>query len=141
MGEAQNQESIFLSVIIPAYNESGKIKDTVYDINRCLEQKKYRYEIIVVNDGSSDLTADLVRQLSQELPVLRLIDNRENFGKGKVVKQGILAAAGFFYLFTDADNSTRMDQFDKLLPYLENGFDVVIGSRALKDARIKVRQP
>lgn len=141
MSDAQKRENIFLSVIIPAYNEAGKIQDTILDISRYLERKNFLYEIIVVNDGSSDSTADLVRHLSQQLPALRLIDNLDNFGKGKAVKQGMLAAAGSVCLFTDADNSTRMEQFEKLLPFLENGFEVVIGSRALKDARIKVKQP
>lgn len=141
MGKEQNPGNIFLSVIIPAYNESGRIKNTILDIYYWLEQKKYCFEIIVVNDGSSDQTADLVRQLSRELPALRLLDNLENFGKGKVVKQGMLAAQGLFSLFTDADNSTRIEQFEKLLPYLENDCDVVIGSRAQKEAFIKVKQP
>jgi len=141
MDKEKNQDSIFLSIIIPAYNEAGRIEDTVLDINRYLEQKNFCSEIIVVNDGSNDLTADLIRSLSQSLPTLRLIDNLENFGKGKVVKQGMLAATGFYCLFTDADNSTRMEQFDKMLPYLEKGYDIVIGSRAQNDALIKVRQP
>lgn len=141
MGEIQGPASIFLSIIIPAYNEAGRIEKTIRDINRYLEQKKYSHEIIVVNDGSSDETAALVRRLSAKLPALRLLDNLENCGKGKVVKQGMLAAKGRFSLFTDADNSTGIEQFDRLLPYLEKGFDVVLGSRALEESQIKVSQP
>lgn len=126
----------FLSVIIPAYNESKRIPLTLIDIDKRLSERDYSYEIIVVNDGSVDSTAEIVNRFSKIVKNLRLIDNTENRGKGAVVRQGMLSARGSLRLFTDADNSTSIDQFDGMVPFFKEGFDVVIGSRALKNSRL-----
>lgn len=131
----------FLSVIIPAYNESKRLPLTLVDIDRHLSEAEYSYEIIVVNDGSKDSTADVVNRLEHLVKNLRIIDNEENHGKGWVVRQGMLASKGNWRLFTDADNSTSIDQFNKMIPYFKEGYDVVIGSRAVKGAELKPAQP
>ncbi len=117
-----------LSVIIPAYNEEKRLEATLRSIDAYLKRQTYDYEIIVVNDGSKDGTAHLVNNLLSSIKGLRLIDNYENHGKGYVVKQGMLEAKSDLRLFTDADNSTSIDHLDKFVPYMDQGFDVIIGS-------------
>lgn len=130
-----------LSVIIPAYNEEKRISKTLKSINEYLRKQNYLYEILVVSDGSKDNTAKVVNDLTLEINNLRLIDNKENRGKGYVVRQGIMEAKGKYRLFTDADNSTSIDQIEKIWPHFEKGFDVVIGSRDLKDSVLDPPQP
>jgi len=131
----------FLSVIIPAYNEAKRLSLTLIDIDRHLSKAEYSYEIIVDNDGSTDATADVVKRFSHLIKNLRLIENKENYGKGFVVRQGMLQAKGNWRLFTDADNSTSIDQFEKMLPFFKEGYEVVIGSRAVKGAILDPPQP
>lgn len=107
----------YLSIIIPAYNEAERIPKTLLDMDRRLSGVLYSYEIIVVNDGSKDNTAEVVTGMMKMVKNLKLIDNKENKGKGGVVKQGMLNARGAIRLFTDADNSTSIDQFEKMMPY------------------------
>lgn len=132
---------MYLSVIIPAYNEEKRIPNTLADIDKYLKKQSYPYEIIVVNDGSKDKTAETVRGLQSRISSLRLVDNKENHGKGYVVRQGMLEAKGEYRLFTDADNSTTVDQIEKLLPFFKEGYDIVIGSRDIKGAVISNPQP
>ena len=134
----------YLSVIIPAYNEAERIATTLVDIDRILSKKTYPYEILVVNDGSTDTTAEIVTKFIPFVKNLRLINNAENKGKGGVVRQGMLASRGEVCLFTDADNSTPIDQFDAMRPYFTSDggeYDVVIGSRALKESKLITPQP
>jgi len=132
---------MYLSVIIPAFNEATRIAETILDIDRYLQGQDFAYEIIVVNDGSSDNTSDIVNRLAQNITPLRLSENPENKGKGNAVRRGMLEAEGSIRLFMDADNSAQIDQITKLCPYLAEGYPIVIGSRAQKGARITVRQP
>ena len=125
-----------LSVIIPAYNEEKRISSTLKSIDEYLRRQNYDYEILVVSDGSYDNTAGLVHGLEAEIRGLRLIDNKENHGKGYVVRQGMLEATGELRLFTDADNSTSIDHLDKFTPYINNGFPVVIGSIAVSGHKV-----
>lgn len=133
--------SIFLSVIIPAYNEEERIGSTLQSVDGYLKKQIYDYEILVVSDGSKDKTAEVVRGLSEQIGHLHLIDNTDNHGKGWVVRQGMLRAQGQIRLFMDADNSTTVDQIAGFLPYFEQGYDIVIGSRRIKGAVIAARQP
>lgn len=126
----------YLSVIIPAYNEAKRLPLTLIDINRHLSEVDCPYEIIVVDDGSKDATEEVVRRFSHLIKNLRLIDNKKNHGKGWVVRQGMLQAKGDIRLFTDADNSTSIDQFSKIIPYLKQGYDIVIGSRDIEGAKL-----
>jgi len=140
---------MYLSVIIPAYNEEKRLPKTLKEIDRYLSKQDYDYEIIVVSDGSKDKTAEVVENLKSQIQNLKIIDNKKNNGKGFVVRQGLMEAKGDFRLFTDADNSTSIDQVEKMLPYLkracpepvEEGYDIVIGSRDVKGAVLEPPQP
>jgi len=126
---------MYLSVIIPAYNEEKKLPKTLEEIDKYLRRQSYDSEILVVNDGSKDKTAEIVRGLFPVIKNLRLIDNKINQGKGAVVRQGMLEAKGDYRIFTDADNSTSIDHIEKMWPEFKNGFEVVIGSRDPRDAK------
>jgi dolichyl-phosphate beta-glucosyltransferase len=131
----------YLSIIIPAYNEAERIPKTLLDIDKRLEHAAYSYEIVVVNDGSTDNTAAIVRNMTKAVRNLKLIDLTENSGKGGTVRQGMLLSAGKIRLFTDADNSTSIDQFEKMMPFFKEGYDVVIGSRAARGAELDPPEP
>lgn len=131
----------FLSIIIPAYNEESRLPKTLHDINICMQNVAYSYEILVVSDGSRDQTVSLTRDLSKEIKNLKIIDNTENHGKGWVTRQGMLAGTGEWRLFMDADNSTTMREFEKFLPFLEKGYGVLIGSRGVHGAELHPPQP
>ena len=130
-----------LSVIIPAYNEERRLPATLKDVGNYLQRQDYDYEIIVVNDGSKDKTAEIVRTFEQDIKNLRLIDNKENHGKGWVVRRGMLEAKGDFRLFMDADNSITINQIEKIWPYFSQGYDIVIGSRDVAGAVLDPPQP
>lgn len=125
----------YLSVIIPAYNEEKTISATLLAVDQYLQKQNFDYEILVVSDGSTDKTAQIVEEFKKNLPNLKLINNEVNHGKGWVVRQAMLAALGQIRLFMDADNATTVDHFDKMKPYFDNGAQVVIGSRDVKDAK------
>src|SRR5258706_277659 len=132
---------VYLWVAIPAYNEQERLKRFVPGIVTFLQAKRQSFEIIVVNDGSRDDTAQVTRELSNTFPMLRLIDLNPNRGKGGAVKAGMLDARGQFVLFTDADQSTPITEVEKLLPKLEReGYDMAIGSRAVPGARVEQPQ-
>ncbi len=133
--------NIHLSVIIPAYNEERRISKTLVGIDKYLSKQSYNYEIIVISDGSKDRTGEVVKELMPKIKNLRLVDNKENHGKGFVVRQGILEAKGDYRLFTDADNSTSIDQVEKMWSHLEQGFDIVVGSREIEGAVLDPPQP
>jgi dolichyl-phosphate beta-glucosyltransferase len=130
----------YLSIIVPAYNEARRITNTLVDIDKHLAHETYSYEIIVVNDGSTDNTAEVVRNLQRGIRNLRLIDNQENKGKGGVVKDGMLSASGTIRLFTDADNSTSIDHINRMIPEFKD-HDVVICSRSLKGSVLDPAEP
>ena len=130
----------FLSVVIPAYNEAKRIPLTLIDIDKHLSAAKYPYEIIVVDDGSTDDTAAVVERFTKMIPNLRLTGYGENRGKGGAVKFGMLEAVGRYRLLMDADNSTSVDHFDKMIPCFEEGYDVVICSRAHKESELTPSQ-
>jgi len=130
-----------LSVIIPAYNEEKRLSKTLEEINGYLVKQNYDYEILVVDNGSTDNTAEIVRNLENKIKGLKLIEGSAGRGKGFAVKKGMLTAAGDFRIFTDADNSTSIDQVEKMWPEFKAGFDVVIGSRDIKGAILDPPQP
>lgn len=134
------QNKIYISIIIPAYNEERRLSKTLEKVDEYLKKQSFSYEIIVVSDGSKDKTSQVVKDLIPRIQNLRLIDNKENHGKGYVVRQGMLDAKGEYRLFTDADNSTSIDQIEKMLPEFEKGFKVIIGSRDIKGAVIATPQ-
>lgn len=131
----------YLSVVIPAYKEGERIGRNLLEIDKYLKGKSYTYEILVVEDGSPDNTAEVARNYALQIPNLRVIDNAENHGKGYVVRQGLLEAKGKYRVFLDADGSTSINHLDTFLPQLESGVDVVIGSRKIEGSFIQVHQP
>lgn len=140
MDNRTKSTDIYLSVIVPAFNEEDRIVKTLREIEEYLDKKPYQHELIVVNDGSTDRTVEVISALSPEYPAIRLLDNSRNMGKGWVVRQGMLNAKGKIRLFMDADNSTTIDQFDNMVPFFEEGYNVVIGSRAVNGAVIATHQ-
>jgi glycosyltransferase involved in cell wall biosynthesis len=135
-----------LSIVIPAYNEEGRLPKTLDRIIAYLQSKPYRVEVIVVDDGSSDRTSEIVNSYRQKCMQLqnlelRLIPNRGNRGKGYRVRHGMLEARGEIALFTDADLSTPIEEADKLIALLREGrYDSAIGSRAIDRSLIQVHQ-
>ena len=130
-----------LSLIIPAFNEAQRIAPTLRRFHRFLAARPARFEIIVVDDGSSDGTVALVSALADELPGLRVLCSPANRGKGHAVRLGMLAATGQVRLFSDADGSTPIDELDPLLRALAAGADVAIGSRYVAGSRVTRPQP
>lgn len=131
----------YLSIVIPAYKEGERIGQNLLEIEKFLENKNYSYEVIVVVDGSPDNTAEVAKNYSNQLKNLRVIDNKENHGKGYVVRQGLLESRGKYVVFLDADGSTSITHLEKFLPELEAGYDVVIGSRKIEGAFVQIHQP
>lgn len=130
-----------LSIIIPAYNEEQRLPKTLREIDKYLRTQDYESEIVVVSDGSTDRTVEVVKDLMAEIKNLRILDFKENRGKGFGVQQGMLKARGEYRLFTDADNSTSIDQIEKIWPWFKEEYDVVIGSRDIKGAVLDPPQP
>ncbi len=117
-----------LSVIIPAKNEKKHIQRTVKAVFDYLKSKNIEHEIIVVTNKSGDGTPELVKAIMPEVPSLKLLDYPMTGGKGFAVKEGMLHAKGDYCLFMDADNSTTIDHIEKMMPYFEQGYGVVIAS-------------
>jgi len=128
------------SIIIPAYNESARLGATLQRVLQCIRAQRWNAEVIVVNDGSRDNTADLVRQYASANPVLRLLENPGNRGKGYSVRNGMLHANGEILLFSDADLASPIEEAPKLFEAIESGADVAIGSRWLRPELQKQRQ-
>jgi dolichyl-phosphate beta-glucosyltransferase len=126
----------YLSIIIPAYNEAERIPQTLVDMDKRLSSVDYSYEILVVNDGSKDATASVVKNMAKMVKNLKLIDLKDNGGKVGTVRQGMLLATGKIRLFTDADNSTSIDQFENMMPLFKEGAEVIIGSRTMHGAKL-----
>jgi glycosyltransferase involved in cell wall biosynthesis len=127
-------------VVIPAFNEAARIGATVSRVVEYLQSRRSDWELLVVDDGSCDGTADLVRSLHPGEPRVRVIYNSPNRGKGYAVRTGMLAAQCDLVLFSDADLSAPIEEVEKLLPAMNDGYDVAIGSRALRRELIAVRQ-
>jgi len=131
----------YISVIIPAYNEENRLPATLKRVHEYLVSKADEFEIVVVDDGSSDTTESEVMRASTEMPGIRLVKNGANMGKGFSVRQGVLASRGELVLISDADLSTPIEEVEKLIPFVEGEFDIAIGSRAMKESELAVRQP
>lgn len=128
-------DKIYLSVVIPAYNEEANLKTnkltSLYDY---LKKQAYGWELIIVNDGSTDKTLDLLNVFSQGKAGVMIIDSQHQ-GKAKTVQTGIMTAKGQIRLFTDLDQSTPITEIEKLLPFINKGYDVVVGSREVKGSK------
>jgi glycosyltransferase involved in cell wall biosynthesis len=130
-----------LSLIIPAFNEAQRIGPTLRGAHRFLAARPASFEIIVVDDGSTDETVALVAALAGELPGLRVLCSPSNRGKGHAVRLGMRAATGQVRVFADADGSTPIEELDALLQALAAGADIAIGSRYLAASRVTRPQP
>ena len=132
---------MFLSIVVPAYNEEKRLQSTLEKLYSYLKIKDYEYEVIVIDDGSSDKTSEVA--LSSELAKigkLSLLKNEKNEGKGFSIKRGILSSRAEFILFTDSDLSTPIEELDEIFLSIQT-HDIVIGSRSIEGADIRVHQP
>lgn len=130
-----------LSIIIPAYNESARIGAALEQVLACVHERKWPAEVIVVNDGSRDDTAEIVKRIAAGDPLVRLIENPVNRGKGFSVRNGMLHASGEIMMFTDADLSSPIEETERLLAAIADGADIAIGSRWLDKGRQTKHQP
>jgi glycosyltransferase involved in cell wall biosynthesis len=127
-------KDITYSIVIPAYNEGSRLGATLEKVLGYVRERGWstEVEVIVVNDGSRDNTADLVRGFAAKDPVLRLVENPGNRGKGYAVRNGMLSSRGEIVVFSDADLSSPIEEMPKLLAALAAGADIAIGSRWLR---------
>lgn len=133
-----------LSVVIPVYNEEKRVSNTLQDVFTYLKAKRFKAEIIVVDDGSWDKTLEVIgkfKRLTNSKISLKVLQHRVNQGKGAAVRTGALAAQGDVIVYMDADNATPLSEFEKFRPALERGLDVIVGSRAVDRKQVKVHQP
>jgi dolichyl-phosphate beta-glucosyltransferase len=129
------------SIVIPAFNESGRIPATLDAVLACIRSRGWDAEVIVVNDGSTDNTAEIVQTIGRDAPELRMIENPGNRGKGYAVRNGILHALGDIVMFTDSDLSAPIEEAERLFAAITGGADIAIGSRWLEAGRQTHRQP
>jgi len=134
---------MFLSIVIPAYNEESKIIATLESIIDFLSKKNYSYEIIVVDDGSRDNTYHITKNFAEKNKNVLVLKNQKNEGKGSAIKKGVMSAQGEYILFMDADHSTPINEIDKMLSWLESNkhYGFVFGSRYVNGAKILIKEP
>jgi dolichyl-phosphate beta-glucosyltransferase len=131
----------FVSVVVPAFNEEKRLVKTLPRLWKSARRRFASFEIIVVDDGSTDGTGQIVREFADSHPEVSLLRYEKNRGKGHAVRTGVLAAKGEYVLFCDADLSTPFREIDKLLKELKGGYDIAIGSRSRNESKIIKRQP
>ncbi len=130
-----------LSVVIPALNEQDRLPPTLAAVRAYLDTREGNYEVLVVDDGSADLTAEVVGRHQQDWPQLQLLRLASNQGKGAAVQRGMLASRGELRLFTDADLSTPIEELVALEQRIAAGADIAVASRALPESRVERHQP
>ncbi|MGO8730061.1 MAG: dolichyl-phosphate beta-glucosyltransferase [Streptosporangiaceae bacterium] len=130
-----------LSIVIPAYNERARIERTLERVMACVQRQGWDAEVLVVDDGSKDGTAEIVRCWMERDARLHLVQNLGNRGKGYSVRNGLLQATGEVVMFTDADLSAPMEETERLLAAIAEGADVAIGSRWMDRTRQTIHQP
>jgi glycosyltransferase involved in cell wall biosynthesis len=129
------------SIVIPAYNESTRIPATLAAVVNCIRERGWSAEVVVVNDGSRDATADVVKAFAVNAREVRLLENPGNRGKGYSVRSGLLHSFGEVVMFTDADLSAPIEEAEGLFAAIAEGADIAIGSRWLERNRQTIRQP
>ena len=129
------------SIVIPAYNEAARIMGALEAVLACIRQRGWNAEVVVVDDGSRDKTAEIVQAFAANAPELRMLQNPGNRGKGYSVRNGVLHSLGEVVMFTDADLSAPIEEADGLLAAIAGGADIAIGSRWLERTRQSIRQP
>lgn len=130
-----------ISIVIPAYNEAERIAPTLVEAHAYFASRNVPFEVLVVDDGSGDRTAEIVERMSADFHQLRLIRMDKNSGKGAAVAKGMLEAKGALRLFADADGATPFVEFAKLEEAIKDGADVAFASRALPDSVLNPPQP
>ncbi|MEJ2744949.1 MAG: glycosyltransferase family 2 protein [bacterium] len=130
-----------LSIVVPAYNEEGRIGPSLERIASFLDGRDYVYEIVVVDDGSRDGTVGVVEEFAKRVACVKLLRNDENRGKGYTVRRGVLEAKGRLILFTDADLAVPIEELPRLISACEEGADIAIGDRYLEESNIRTDQP
>ncbi len=130
-----------ISVVVPAYNEENRLGDTLPVMYDYLQERFPQFELIVVDDGSTDRTPSIVQEFAQQHPEVRLLSYQPNRGKGYAVRTGVLHSRGEWVLFSDADLATPIEELPNLAARLREGYDIAIASRAVRGAKLVVRQP
>jgi dolichyl-phosphate beta-glucosyltransferase len=131
----------FLAVVVPAYNEETRIVPSLHRIGEYLDGQDYSWTVLVVSDGSTDKTNELVAGFCKDNPCFKLIDYKPNRGKGYAVRTGMLAAEAEYVLFSDADLAAPIEELEKLFKAMTPGIAVAIGSRPMKESKLEVHQP
>jgi len=143
--ECRAENELFLdptySIVIPAYNESQRLGGTLKKVLAYVHSRGWDAEVIIVNDGSRDNTDEIARQFAEKDPIVRVVNNPGNRGKGYSVRNGILHSRGRIVIFSDADLSSPIEESAKLIDAIEQGADIAIGSRWLRAETQTQRQP
>lgn len=131
----------YLSIVLPAFNESHRLPATLDEIRPYLQEHYPSHEVVVVNDGSNDRTSEIVREYSADWPQLRLLEQPRNIGKGAAVRRGCLEAEGQIIAFMDADLATPINEIPKMLAHFHNGsYSAVVGVRTYQENESKWRR-
>jgi len=130
----------YLSVILPAYNEEARIVPSLERRHKYLEAQDYSYEVVIINDGSTDKTKDLIKEKIKDWPHFRLESYKVNKGKGYATKYGMLKAKGKWRLFMDVDESVPLNEIERFWPYIKD-YQIIIGSRYIEGGKITKKQP
>ena len=130
-----------LSIVVPCYNEEQRLPRTIEQVERYLDDKNLDYELILVDDGSTDGTRLIMDAAAERNQFVRLEALPQNRGKGRALAEGVASARGSEILVTDADLSTPIEELEKLQAQLDQGAGVAIASRALRASRVEVSQP
>ncbi len=134
-------DNIYLSLIVPAYNEQERLASNLSEIIEYLEGTQKPYELIVVDDGSSDDTISILNDYKAKNSNVKVISYQPNMGKGYAVRMGMLESAGEYIAFSDADLSAPIEDMDKLFCAIEPDYDIAIGSRAVRGSKLAKHQP
>ncbi len=130
-----------ISIVIPCYNEEKRITSTLEKVYSYFARRDFPFEIIIVDDGSTDASLDVINRVSCRIKNIRLYRNTHNMGKGYAVGLGVSRSNHRYILFTDADMSTPIEEFDKFIMYINDSARIMIGSRKMPGAKVVVRQP
>lgn len=126
----------YLSVIVPVYNEEARIRENLQKIYNYFSKQKYIWEMLIIDDGSVDSTPKIIENFAKKHKKTRVFKLKTNQGKGGAVRKGVEKAGGQISFFTDVDLSTPIEEIDKLLSWLNKGYDIVMGSRRMRGSKI-----